>query len=366
MNAPNLKGLTQAELEEFAISIGEQKYRGKQLFDWLYMKEADSFPEMSSFSKSLREKLASSATIDSLKLIEQQVSKDDGTTKFLFELQDSKRIESVLIPPKTAFKSKDAAEEDEQQRLTLCVSTQVGCPLDCKFCATATMGFSRNLTAGEIVDQVIQAKTISGRKITNVVYMGMGEPMLNYDNVMKSIEIISVGLKITARRITISTAGWAPMIRKMADENRKAKLAISLHTLDEKARTELMPINDKFSLDELLDAVRYYYKKMKERVTFEYILFDGWNDRDEDIRRLVKLSKSVPCKINMIPFHSIAFTHPSGLAARLNPTSPRRTEEFVRKLREAHVTVFIRSSAGEDIDAACGQLAVNNEKKTTP
>ncbi len=362
MNIPNLKGLTQTELEEFALSIDEQKYRGKQLFDWLYMKEAVSFSDMSSFSKSLREKLSLSATIDSLKLVEQQVSKDDGTTKFLFELHDGKRIESVLIPPRTAFKSPDAAKEEEQQRLTLCVSTQVGCPLDCKFCATATMGFSRNLTVGEIVDQVMQAKTISGKKITNVVYMGMGEPMLNYDNVMKSIEIISTGLKITAKRITISTAGWAPKIRQMADENRKAKLAVSLHTLDEKARTELMPINEKFSIKELLDALQYYYHKVKERVTFEYILFDGWNDRDIDINRLIKLSKSIPCKINMIPFHSIAFTHPSGLAAQLHPTPAKRAEEFVRKLREAHVTVFIRSSAGEDIDAACGQLAVKIEK----
>jgi 23S rRNA (adenine2503-C2)-methyltransferase len=362
MTMANLKGLTLKELEEFSLSIGEQKFRGKQLFDWLYTKEASSFTEMSSLSKPLREKLSDCASIDSLNVSKTQESDEDGTTKFLFELADGKQIESVLIPPRTAFQSREAKSEEEQKRLTLCVSTQVGCPLDCKFCATGTMGFLRNLTVGEIVDQVLLVKKLSGKQITNLVYMGMGEPLMNYDNVMKSIEIISTGMKIAARRITVSTAGWAPKIRQMADENRKMKLAVSLHTLDDQERTELMPINKKYNLEELLDAVQYYYKKIKQRVTFEYILFDGWNDRDEDIRRLVSLSKRIPCKVNIIPFHSIEFTHPTGLAAKLHPTSKQRTAEFVEKLRKAHVTVFVRSSAGEDIDAACGQLAVTVER----
>ncbi len=365
MNIPNLKGLTRKELEDFAVSIGEQKFRGKQLFDWLYTKEASSFEEMSSLSKSLREKLSSSAVIDSMKLADVQESKNDRTIKYLFELHDGKRIESVLIPPRTAFKSADAREEEEQQRLTLCVSTQVGCALDCKFCATATMGFLRNLTAGEIVDQVLQAKKLSGKKITNLVYMGMGEPLLNYDNVMNSIEIITTGLKIAARRITVSTAGWAEKIKQMADENRKAKLAVSLHTLTDTARTSLMPVNKKFDLKKLLDAVDYYYRKTKQRVTFEYILFEGWNDGEEDIRNLIRLSKRIPSKVNIIPFHSIAFTHPSGLSAELHPSSSRTTEAFAHRLREAHITVFVRSSAGEDIDAACGQLAVKNDTTRT-
>jgi 23S rRNA (adenine2503-C2)-methyltransferase len=364
MNEPNLKGLTLTELENFAVSIDEKKFRGKQLFDWLYTKEASSFDEMTSLSKDLRKKLASSARIDSLKVVESQVSHDDGTTKFLFELHDGKRIESVLIPPRTAFKDTKAVQEEEQKRLTFCVSTQAGCALDCKFCATASMGIQRNLTAGEIVDQVLQAKKISGKKITNLVYMGMGEPLMNYEHVMNSADIISTGIKIAAKRITVSTAGWVPKIRQMADENRKMKLAVSLHTLDNSARSELMPVNEKFPLADLLDAVQYYYRKVKQRVTFEYILFDGWNDKAADIAKLINLAKAVPCKINIIPFHSIEFVHPTGLSAQLHPTPSRRVDEFVWQLRAAHVTVFVRSSAGEDIDAACGQLAVKVEGKS--
>lgn len=363
MKKINLKGLTAAELGAFCASLGEKEYRGRQLFTWLYEKGAASFDEMTTFSKPFRERLGAAASIDSLALVEAQRSSRDGTTKFLFELSDGKRIESVLIPPKTAFRGTDAGEEEEQQRLTLCVSTQVGCPLDCTFCATATMGFLRNLTPGEIVDQVMQARLHARKPITNIVYMGMGEPLLNYENVMKSVEIITTGIKIAAKRITVSTAGWAPEIRRMADEGRKVKLAVSLHTLDEGARTELMPINKRFPLVELLDAVHYYYRKTKERVTFEYILFEGWNDRDEDLRRLVRLTRSVPSKINIIPYHDIAFANPAMKTSALRAATPRQTESFVRRLREQHVTVFVRSSAGEDIDAACGQLAIKVERK---
>lgn len=366
METTNLKGLTLKQLEEFAVLHGEESYRGKQLFDWLYLRGAETFDEMTTFSKALREKLPGIASVGSLKLVTSQRSKHDGTTKFLFQLADGKQIESVLIPPRTAFVDADGREDDEeeeQKRLTLCVSTQVGCPLDCVFCATASMGFLRNLSTGEIIDQVMQVKKLSGKKITNIVYMGMGEPLMNYDNVMDSVEIITNGLKIAAKRITISTAGWVPKIRQMADENRKVKLAISLHTLDPEQRTALMPLNQKHPLKDLIDTARYYYSKTKQRITFEYILFDGWNDRDADIARIVKLSKSMPCKFNIIPFHSIEFIHPTGIAATLHPTSPDRAQEFVRRLRESHVTVFIRSSAGEDIDAACGQLAVKVERK---
>ncbi|MBI1805386.1 MAG: 23S rRNA (adenine(2503)-C(2))-methyltransferase RlmN [Ignavibacteriae bacterium] len=363
MSKVNLKGRTLSELEEFSLSIGEQHYRGKQLFDWLYMKEASTFEEMTTLSKPLREKLAAAARIDSIELVERQASHEDGTTKFLFELSDGKRIESVLIPPRTAFYSPGARNEEEQKRLTLCVSTQVGCALDCTFCATASMGILRNLTTSEIVDQLLQVKKLSGKRITNLVYMGMGEPMMNYDSVMNSTEIISTGMSIAARRITISTAGWVPKIKQLADEGRKIKLAVSLHTLDDTARSNLMPINRKFPLSDLLDVVKYYYGRTKQRVTFEYILFDGWNDREEDLRQLIKLSKTIPCKINIIPFHSIKFIHPTGISAKLHPTPHRRMGEFVRRLREAHMTVFVRSSAGEDIDAACGQLAVKVERR---
>jgi len=362
MKMLDLKGLSIKELEDFALSIGEKKFRGKQLFDWLYTKEVSSFTDMSSISKSLQEKLTEVASIGSIKINKVQES-SDGTKKFLFELEDGKKIESVLIPPRVAFVNREAKEDEEQKRLTLCISTQVGCPLDCVFCATGTMGFIRNLTTGEIVDQVLQVKKYTGKKITNVVYMGMGEPMLNYDNVMKSIEIITTGMKITAKHITVSTAGLVPQIKKMADENKKMKLAISLHSLDQNVREKLMPIARKYKLPEMIDSLQYYYKKVKTRPTFEYILFDGVNDKDEDIKKIIKLSKNIPCKMNIIPFHNIEFAGLSGFSSELQPTSRSRMEEFVGKLRESHVTVFVRSSAGEDIDAACGQLAVKVERK---
>ncbi len=362
MNKLNLKGFTQQELEDFALSIGEKKFRGKQLFDWLYTKEVSSFTEMSSLAKSLRDKLSGISTINSIKILEVQES-SDGTRKFLFELEDGTKIESVLIPPRTAFVNPEAKEDEEQKRLTLCVSTQVGCPLDCKFCATGMMGFIRNLTTGEIIDQILQVKKYSGKRITNLVYMGMGEPMLNYDSVMNSIEIITTGMGIAAKHITVSTVGLVPQIRQMADENRKVKLAVSLHSLDQSVREKLMPVAKKYKLPEMIDSLQYYYRKMKRRPTFEYILFDGVNDRDEDIKQLIKLSKKIPCKVNIIPFHNIEFTNPAGIALQLRPTPQPQIEEFVKKLRESHVTVFIRSSAGEDIDAACGQLAVKVERK---
>jgi 23S rRNA (adenine2503-C2)-methyltransferase len=370
----DLKGLSAGELEEFAVSLGEKPFRGRQLFEWIYHKKASGFDEMTDLSAPLRARLSAAATIGSLTLKDARRSGADGTTKLLFGLADGKNIESVLIPPKTAFRDahgivEEAEDEEEaatakRARLTLCVSTQVGCPLDCVFCATATMGFHRNLTAGEIVDQVMSAGKVAARKITNLVYMGMGEPLLNYDEVMKSAEIVSNGLKIAAKRITVSTAGWVPGIRRMADERRRVKLAISLHTLDEGARTELMPAAGKYPLGELLDSAEYYYARTRQRITFEYILFRGWNDSDADVRRLSALTKRIPGKVNIIPFHSIAFSlppgAPAGLQSALRPATAAGIDAFARKLRAEHVTTFVRSSAGEDINAACGQLAVKH------
>jgi 23S rRNA (adenine2503-C2)-methyltransferase len=362
----NLFGLTHPELREFILSLGEPGYRANQLFDWLYSKGASSFDEMSSFSKSLRARLGASATIDHIHLVDAQRSSRDGTTKLLFELSDGKRIESVLIPSEPA--DDDERGVPKRRRVTLCVSTQVGCPLDCAFCATATMGFERNLTVGEIVDQVFQAQRIaverpptsnlSQSNITNLVYMGMGEPLMNYENVMASAEIITPGLGIAPRRITISTAGWADRIKRMANEHRKMKLAVSLHSLDDDVRERLMPVNKKFPVDELVDAIEYYYRKIRRRVTYEYILFDGVNDSEEDLRRLVNLSRRIPSKVNVVPFHSIDFAAPRGWGASLKPTPSEKAERFVEALRAAHVTVMVRSNAGEDIDAACGQLAI--------
>jgi len=360
--------MNEVELELFVESVGEKKYRAAQLFAWLYAKQADTFDEMSNISKEFRDLLRITAKIEQIQLMASNASRKDGTTKFLFRLSDGLAIESVLIPPE-----KDSPSSDD--RLTLCVSTQVGCPLDCKFCATGTMGFTRNLGAGEILDQVIQAQRNSVRRITNVVYMGMGEPMLNYENVMKSVDIMTNdrSLNISARRITISTAGYADKIRRMADDHRKVKLALSLHSLDTKKRTQLMPITKKFPVNELVDSLAYYYRKTRQRPTLEYILFDGYNDSKEDIRLLAKLSGKVPSKVNLIPFHSIEFTGAAGFAASLRPASGRQLEEFAQSLRAANVTVMIRSSAGEDINAACGQLAIRehdagiqgNAKKTS-
>ena len=355
MSKTNLKGMTLDELCEFAESLGEKKYRAAQLFSWLYAKGAQSFDEMTDISKGFRTILDERAAVDNLKLVTQSTSAIDGTKKFLFQLDDGLMIESVLIPPE-----RDSA--GAEKRLTLCVSTQVGCPLDCKFCATGTMGFSRNLTAGEIVDQVIQAQRYAHRRITNLVYMGMGEPLLNYDNVMKSADIITDdnSLNIGARHVTISTAGYADKIRRMADEDRKVKLALSLHSLDDEKRTKLMPITKKFGVEMLIEALEYYYHKTRRRPTFEYILFDGFNDTETDIQKFVKLSRRIPCKVNVLPFHSIEFTHPSGFAQTLKPSPKQRTERFVEALRKADITVMVRSSAGVDIEAACGQLAVED------
>lgn len=361
---PNLLGLSLPQLSDFAHNIGEPRYRGKQIYQWLYAKGATSFGRMSDLGKVFRERLDGEAVLEGLTLVHEQVSRRDGTTKFLFELPDKLRIESVLIPPRSAFVSAEAAREEEQQRLTLCVSTQVGCPLDCKFCATGTMGFSRNLTAGEIVDQVLQVRRLSNRKITNIVFMGMGEPLMNYDNVMIASEIISTGMGIASRRITVSTAGWVDKIRQMGDERRKIKLAVSLHAALDRTRDLLMPLNKRYNLGRLMEAIDYYYRRTKLRVTYEYIFFDGINDSAGEVQHLIKLARRVPCKINVIPYHSIAFTGPAGLAASLRP-SPRM-EEIVETLRKHHLTVMVRSSAGEDIDAACGQLAVKTGRRRAP
>ncbi|HEX9614925.1 MAG TPA: 23S rRNA (adenine(2503)-C(2))-methyltransferase RlmN, partial [Bacteroidota bacterium] len=347
-------------LREFVESVGEKPYRSQQLYGWMYAKCARSFDEMTDLPREFRSLLKERATLGNLEAVTRQTSQLDGTTKLLFRLEDGLMIESVLIPA-------ERESATEAARLTLCVSTQVGCPLDCKFCATGTMGFSRNLTVGEIADQVLFFQASTESRISNVVFMGMGEPMLNYENLMKAIDILSSdhGLNIGRKHITVSTAGYADHIRRMADEDRKVRLALSLHSLDNEKRLLLMPINKKYPLPVLLDSVEYYYRKTRQRPTFEYILFEGLNDTREDLQKLVSLSKRIPSKINLIPFHSIDVTRPTSIASTLRPASDQRMEEFAKNLRAANVTVMIRSSAGEDIDAACGQLAVSEENITT-
>jgi 23S rRNA (adenine2503-C2)-methyltransferase len=218
------------------------------------------------------------------------------------------------------------------------------------------MGYLRNLTAGEILDQVLAVRRSTGKTITNVVFMGMGEPMLNYDAVMQAADILAEGIAVAPRRITISTAGWADGIRRMGDEKRRMTLAVSLHSAVDETRKALMPVARRFPLPALLDAVTSYYGKVKRRITYEVVLFDGINDTPEEIRRLIRFARAVPSKLNVIPYHTIALTHPDSPGATLRP-SPR-LQAVVQQLREAHLTVMVRSSAGEDISAACGQLVV--------
>jgi 23S rRNA (adenine2503-C2)-methyltransferase len=358
--AQNLLGMSRDQLRAFVVDLGERPYRGDQLFLWLYGRGVTSFDAMTDVARSFRERLATVAVLRGASLLDTHVSPADGTTKFLFGLEDSLRVESVLILPATGFETDDPDEEAEttppRERLTLCVSTQVGCPLDCAFCATGTMGYLRNLTAGEILDQVLAVRRSTGKTITNVVFMGMGEPMLNYDAVMQAADLLTEGIGIAARRITISTAGWADGIRRMGDEKRRMKLAVSLHSASDETRRMLMPVARRFPLPALLDAVTSYYGKVKRRITYEVVLFDGINDTPEEIRRLIRFARAVPSKLNVIPYHIISLTHPDSPGASLRP-SPR-LQAVVQQLREAHLTVMVRSSAGEDISAACGQLVV--------
>ncbi len=353
----NLLGMTEAELVGFMDSMTEAPYRGRQLFRWLYERGVRDFASMTDLQKELRHQLEQKADVRGLQLVTDRISPLDGTRKFLFGLPDGLRIETVLIPPTSSFQDARAAKEEEQKRLTLCVSTQAGCPLDCAFCATATMGFSRNLTVGEIIDQILQVRRLTGKTITNVVFMGMGEPMLNYDNVFAAADIMTSGLGIAARRVTVSTAGWADRIRRMGEEQRKLKLAVSLHSAIDSTRTMIMPINKRFNLASLLGAIKHYYRATRKRITYEYIFFDGVNDSDRELAALAAFARQVPCKINVIPFHAIGAAHAGPLELRPSPRMP----ELVERLRSQHLTVLLRSNAGEDINAACGQLAVHSQ-----
>jgi 23S rRNA (adenine2503-C2)-methyltransferase len=351
-----LKGLPPSDLEALFVAHGERKYRAQQVYDAMYLQRVDGVQDMQLLPQALRDRLASEFRTESVRLKTIQESAD-GTKKFLFELWDGRAVESVLIP------SEMVEEDGHPRRLTLCVSTQVGCNLGCVFCATASLKLTRNLTSGEIVDQFLQAQKHSHKPITNIVFMGMGEPMNNYDNVMRATAIFNdQRTKMVApRRTTLSTAGVVPGIIRMADEGRIIKLALSLHATSQDVREELMPIARKYQLPELIEALEYYYRKTRKSVTYEYILFDGINDGLQDVKRLGKLARRMPTKVNVIPFHEIDFTQPQGFAKTLKPSSARHFQWFIDKLREEGVQVLIRSSSGLDIDAACGQLAFSTE-----
>lgn len=352
---PSLVGLGSAELREVVATLGGEPWRARQLEEWLYKHRASAFEAMGPLPAALRAALAERYALRTLHLLDEQ-SSADGTRKFLFRTRDGYNVESVLIP------SEARDDQDEPKRRTICVSTQVGCPLGCAFCATATMKVKRNLTVSEILEQVIEVERAAGERLTNLVFMGMGEPMLNYDNVMRAVEVLidPAHELIPARRITLSTSGFPDEIRRLADEGRPIKLALSLHALTDTLRSRLMPINRRYPLRAVLEAIDYYYGRTRRPVTYEYILFDGLNDTPEDVRRLARIARRVPSRVNVIPFHPIDFAGPTGVALELHPTSTETFDRFIGALREAGVQVMVRSSSGKDIDAACGQLAVRH------
>ncbi len=346
-----LKGLTLKELKDFFSVADEKRFRGEQVFHWLYGHMVESFDDMANVPKYLRRKLNAYCEIMTLQPLTSELSPRTGTKKFIFVTKDNFKVESVIIP--------------EPKRTTLCISTQVGCPLDCQFCATGLMGYKRNLSPGEIFDQfLLAAKDYKDKgEISNIVYMGMGEPLLNFVNTLKSLQIFAEDKTkgISLRKITVSTAGIAPKIVELANSGLRVKIALSLHSCFEETRSKLMPINKKYSLSDNLEAVRYYAKQTGTRITFEYILIKDVNDRQDDLNALVRLCKSLPCKINVIPFNSIFHMNPKGYAAELRPTTKIKMDEFVQKLRDNDITVTVRYTQGEDIAAACGQLAYKLE-----
>ncbi len=344
-NKTDIRSLSSEALQQQFIQLGEKAFRAKQVYEWLWKKACFSFDDMSNISKDLRKKLNDNFSINHVKINSSQFS-TDKTIKNSFILHDTHLIEGVLIP---------AAD-----RMTACVSSQVGCSLTCKFCATGYMERKRNLNPDEIYDQVVliarQAEQHYNQPLSNIVYMGMGEPLLNYSNVLKSIERITAedGLNMAARRITVSTAGIAKMIKKLGDDQVKFNLALSLHAANDEKRNTIMPINEQNSLKALAEALKYYHHKTRNAVTYEYIVFDGFNDNLEDAAELAKFCRHLPCKVNIIEYNPISF------ASFLN-AGEDKIEAFADYLRRQGIVTNVRRSRGKDIDAACGQLAVKEQ-----
>ena len=342
----DIRLLNLEELTKFFETIDEKAFRAKQVYEWVWTKSVKNFVDMTNLSKELRDKLEANFYFTSLTVDELQTS-SDGTIKSRFRLNDNNMVEGVLIP--------------SRKRMTACISSQVGCSLACKFCATGFMDLKKNLTPGEIYDQVITIKNQASQEydmsLSNIVYMGMGEPLLNYKNVLKSIEYITApaphGLGMSPKRITVSTAGIAKMIRKLADDDVKFNLAISLHAATDEKRDKIMPINETNTLANLLEALQYFNKKTGTRITLEYIAFDGFNDGIEDAKELAKFATSVPTKINIIEYNSIEFSD-------FEKSKPDNLNKFVAYLEERNLAVNVRRSRGKDIDAACGQLTVKS------
>ena len=337
----DIRALTKEQLRDFFTSNGDKAFRGNQVYEWLWQKRAHTFEDMTNISKETRAMLEANFVINHIKVDTMQRS-SDGTVKNAVRLHDDLIVESVLIPTET--------------RTTACVSSQVGCSLDCNFCATARLKRMRNLNPDEIYDQVAaidsESRLYYNRPLSNIVFMGMGEPLMNYPNVMKAIDKITSpeGLGMSPKRITVSTSGVSKMIKKMADDEVKFKLAVSLHSAIEETRNQIMPFTKSFPLPELREALEYWYKKTKSKVTYEYVVWKGINDDKKSIDALVKFCKYVPCKVNLIEYNPID-------DGEFQQAAPEVIDSYIRALESSGIVAKVRRSRGKDIDAACGQLA---------
>ncbi len=344
----DLRSLSKEKLAEYFAQLGQPKFRVDQVHEWLWIRAAKDFDQMTNLPLSLRERMKNDFVINHIEVDEMQRSAD-GTIKNAVKLFDGNVVESVLIPT--------------EKRITACISSQVGCSLDCAFCATARLKRMRNLNADEIYDQVAaikqQSEEFFGRPLTNIVFMGMGEPLLNYNNVLEAIDKISSekGLGIAPKRITLSTVGLPKMIVKLADEDVKFNLAVSLHSAINEKRSSIMPINEVSPLEELAQSLQYWYKKTRRKVTFEYVVWKGINDRPEDAEALALFCRKVPSKVNLIEYNSID-------DPRFQQADPEALQMYMDRLAQDGVVAKVRISRGKDIDAACGQLANKNTALT--
>jgi 23S rRNA (adenine2503-C2)-methyltransferase len=328
------------ELRAAMVELGERRYRGDQLFRWLHQKGATSMADMTDLGRATRERLAGRLDLRSLEVETVQESAD-GTRKLCLRAVDGARLESVLIP--------------DEGKLTLCVSTQVGCALGCRFCATGTLGLTRDLTAGEIVDEVYRARALAPNRVSNLVFMGMGEPLHNYEQTVRAIRLLThdLGAGFSTRRITVSTAGLVPGIERLGREDFQVNLAVSLNATTDAVRSRVMPINKRYPLAALLGAIRAYPLLKRRRVTFEYVLLGGVNDTDDDARRMVRLLHGIPAKVNLIPWNphrDLGFACPT----------PARVERFQELLKQHGLAAYLRATRGDDIAAACGQLVARS------
>ncbi|HET8884742.1 MAG TPA: 23S rRNA (adenine(2503)-C(2))-methyltransferase RlmN [Salinimicrobium sp.] len=337
----DIRTLSKEQLQEFFVSQGDKSFRGDQVFEWLWSKSAHTFEKMTNLSKDTRQMLEDNFVINHIKVDHMQRS-NDGTIKNAVKLHDGLVVESVLIPTKS--------------RTTACISSQVGCSLNCTFCATARLKRMRNLNPDEIYDQVVaidnESRLYNNMPLSNIVFMGMGEPLMNYNNVLKAIEKITSpeGLGMSPKRITVSTSGVPKMIKKLADDEVKIKLALSLHSAIDEVRTSIMPFNETFPLADVKEALQYWYSKTKSKVTFEYIVWKGINDQKKDVDALVKFCGHIPCKVNLIEYNPID-------DGEFQQANDEAINMYINSLERNNITVTVRRSRGKDIDAACGQLA---------